>query len=164
MDSIDSAIADTSLSTTALIERLSRRAVEVIGRTMEDGSSESIRLKAAIDIADRGAETSKVQKHQLESFSITSGDARAIAEAMVAGASVRKRFAAEVQNDFDRVGMAEVAAGKSSEGGLIETPQSLLGILDAPPSHPQDSPAGATWDQGATCDQGADDGLRLNGR
>jgi len=106
MKSVDSILEDQSLSTSALIEKLSRRAIGVIARTMEHSGSEVLQLKAAQDLADRGQHTSKIQKHQVDSFTIASSDARAIAESMVAAATVRQRFAAQVENDdFDRVGL-----------------------------------------------------------
>lgn len=98
-------INNTALQTNQLIDKLSRRAIEVIGTTMEDASSEALRLKAAIDLADRGPETSKIHKHQVESFSITAQDARAIAESMVAAAAVRARHGDLVENNFDRVNL-----------------------------------------------------------
>lgn len=103
-------IADTSLSTTQLIDNLSRRAIQVIGTQMEDASSEALRLKAAIDLADRGSETSKIQKHQVESFTLNSQDARAIAESMVAAASLRQRHVALRTENLDNVTVSEDAA------------------------------------------------------
>lgn len=88
----------------ALIASLSHRAVQVIGQLMEDGSSENIRLRAAQDLADRGPETSKIQKHQVESFSLSSDDARGIAEAMVAAATLRQRHEELRVADFDMTG------------------------------------------------------------
>lgn len=96
-------INNTALQTTELIDKLSRRAIEVIGTQMEDASSEALRLKAAIDLADRGSETSKIQKHQVESFTLSSQDARAIAESMVAAATVRQRHSDLRTDNFDKV-------------------------------------------------------------
>lgn len=103
MKTADEMIANTALSTTQLIDQLSRRAIEVIGTQMENASSESLRLKAAIDLADRGSETSKIQKHQVEAFTLNSADARAIAESMVEAAALRAKHAALATENFDRV-------------------------------------------------------------
>lgn len=100
-------INNTALQTNELIEKLSRRAIEVIGTTMEDASSEALRLKAAIDLADRGPETSKIQKHQVESFSLTSEDARAIAESMVSAARIRNQHGNLKTDNFDRVNLED---------------------------------------------------------
>lgn len=103
MDSAHAIMAETATSTSALIEKLSRRAIGVIATTMEDASSEALRLKAAIDLADRGSETSKIQKHQVESFTMDSKDARSIAEAMVSAALVRGAHSNLITENFDRV-------------------------------------------------------------
>lgn len=103
METAHTHINNTALQTTELIEKLSRRAIEVIGTQMEDASSEGLRLKAAIDLADRGAETSKVHKHQVESFTLSSQDARGIAESLVAAAVLKARHSDLGLSNFDRV-------------------------------------------------------------
>jgi hypothetical protein len=105
METAHAMIQQTALTTSALIDKLSRRAIEVIATQMEDASSEALRLKAAIDLADRGSETSKVQKHQVESFTLGSEDARLIAASMVSAAAVRKANSDLVHNNFDRVSL-----------------------------------------------------------
>jgi hypothetical protein len=108
MASAHELINNTALNTNQLIEKLSRRAIEVIGTTMEDGSSEGLRLKAAIDLADRGAETSKIHKHQVESFTLGTDDARAIAESMVQAAALRAKHTNLETENFDRVNLDAV--------------------------------------------------------
>lgn len=108
METAHAMIQETALSTSALIDKLSRRAIEVIATQMEDASSEGLRLKAAIDLADRGSETSKVHKHQVESFTLGSEDARAIAESLAAAAAVRQTNAALRHENFDRVNVDDV--------------------------------------------------------
>lgn len=103
METAHSHINNTALKTNELIEKLSRRAVEVIGTTMEEASSEGLRLKAAIDLADRGSETSKIHKHQVESFTLGAEDARNIAESMVAAAALRAKHTPLRLGDFDKV-------------------------------------------------------------
>lgn len=108
METAHTLINNTALQTTELIEKLSRRAIEVIGTTMEEASSEAIRLKAAIDLADRGPETSKIHKHQVESFTLGSDDAREIASAMVQAAALRAKHADLKDSNFDRVNLDAV--------------------------------------------------------
>lgn len=86
-------INDKAAATNVLIEKLGRRALEVIGQTMEDASSEALRLKAAIDLADRSPETAKSQKLSLEAFTLAGKDAQLLAQALVEGKEVEARFA-----------------------------------------------------------------------
>lgn len=97
------AINNRTIDTSVLIEQLSRRAVEVIGGMMEDAEQPALRLKAAIDLADRGKETSKVTKVQTESFSISGRDVDALAKAMVMGARLRDQFPEAAEGDFIKV-------------------------------------------------------------
>jgi hypothetical protein len=96
-------IDEKAANTSALIAGLSHRAVQVLGTMMEDSPSEQIRLKAAIDLADRGPETSKIQKHQVESFTLSGKDAQDIAAALVRGATVHERYAHLAEGNFDKV-------------------------------------------------------------
>ena len=103
MNTLDQRLEDKTLETSAIIDRLSKRALTVIEQIMEDGKIEGIRLKAAIDLADRGPETSKIQKHQVESFSLTGSDAQMIAEALAQGRTVKEVFGHVADQGFDRV-------------------------------------------------------------
>lgn len=102
-------ISQKAIETNVLIQQLGRRALEVIAGQMEDASSEALRLKAAIDLADRSPETSKIQRHQVESFTLDGKDAKAIAEALVQGRSVRDQFAHLATENFDKVGTVATA-------------------------------------------------------
>jgi len=103
IESAHEAISNRTINTSVLIEQLSRRAVEVIGGMMEDAEQPALRLKAAIDLADRGKETSKVTKVQTESFSISGRDVEALAKAMVMGAKLREQYPEAAEGDFIKV-------------------------------------------------------------
>jgi hypothetical protein len=103
MQSAHNIIEENAHDVNLLIQKLSVRAIGVIGTLMEDASKEDVRLKAAQDLADRGPETAKIQKHQVESFTLSSSDARAIAESMVQAAAVKKKFSNLESEDFDMV-------------------------------------------------------------
>lgn len=107
MQSAHNIIEENANDVSTLMRRLSVRAIAVIGGLMEDGTKEETRLRAAQDLADRGPETAKIQKHQVESFTLGTADARAIAESMVAAASIRQRFASLENENFDRVDIEE---------------------------------------------------------
>jgi hypothetical protein len=106
--------------TNALIQGLSVRAIQVLGTLMEDAGKEDVRLRAAVDLADRGTETAKIHKHQVESFTLAGADARALAESVVMAATVRNQNANLRVENFDRVNVDEV-----------DTPDEVV------PPHPQ---------------------------
>lgn len=102
MDSTDEANFDM----VKLLNRLSLHALEVIAGTMTQGSSEALRLKAAQDLADRGPQTSKVQRHQVESWQIDPADAKRIAAAMVESAQIRQAHEAVLVGSHDATGVS----------------------------------------------------------
>lgn len=107
MESAHEIIAREITNKQSLISALGMRAAQVVGGLMEDASSESIRLKAAQDIMDRDPELSKVQKHQVESFTLGNKDAREIAAALVSASSVQERYKDLTTNDFNKLASGE---------------------------------------------------------
>jgi hypothetical protein len=97
-------IREKSIDTSVLIEKLSRRAIEVIGGMMEDADKEDVRLRAAIDIADRGKETAKTTKIQADVFTVSGRDVAALAEAMVKAANIHEQFAEAATGNFIKNG------------------------------------------------------------
>lgn len=104
MEAAQQILDDKTANTSQVLDRLGRRALGVIGGLMESSKDERIQLRAATDLADRSPTYSKVQKMQVESFTLGSRDAKAIAEALVAGKSVNEQFKEIAAGDFDRVG------------------------------------------------------------
>lgn len=96
-------IQEKTIDTSVLIEKLSRRAVEVIGTMMEDAEKEDIRFRAAQDLADRGKETAKITKVQSENFMIGAGDVAALADAMVKAAQLKTQYAEVADKGYIRL-------------------------------------------------------------
>lgn len=104
MSEIQESIEDKAVSMSAILVMAGRKAVGHIAEVMEDQNAKpELRLKAAIDLADRSPESTKVQKHQIEGLSIAGQDAQALAEALVAGARITAEFGHEVVRDFVKV-------------------------------------------------------------
>ena len=85
------------------INALGRRAVAIIADKMEDDANPKLQLQAAIDIADRAPETSKVQKMQIESFTLGEKSAKDIAAALVAASRVEQTYAHLASGNHDCV-------------------------------------------------------------
>jgi len=96
-------VSDEAVSASALVQTLAAEAIETIAKIMRSSGSEALKLKAAVDLADRAPETSKVQKHAVASFSLNSVDAKDLARALVEAAGVKKEFAHVSQENFVRV-------------------------------------------------------------
>lgn len=111
MSEVQSLLDNKSVATSALMSQLGRIAIGKIATIMEDGDKEEHRLKAAIDLADRAPETSKIQKHQVESFTLSGKDVQALAEALVQGQAVQEVYVPITQGNFDKVG--EVTNGRA---------------------------------------------------
>lgn len=100
-----------SLDLTAVLEKLSQKALIRMAQFMESGS-DAIAFKATQDLLDRGPRTTKVQKVQTESFILNGQDAKALAEAMVAGAGLSSQFPEAATGNFVKVPDA-LAVGRS---------------------------------------------------
>lgn len=100
------------IETSALMSLLGREALDKMAGLMRFSPNEGIVFRAAQDLMDRAPETQKVTKIQAESFSITSEDAKAIAEAMVESAKAKAEYANVMKGDFVKI--AEVPAPKES--------------------------------------------------
>lgn len=96
-------LTERSISATALITSFQIPAVKEIARIMEHGATDAIKLKAAIDLADRGPETSKIQKHQVESLTISDAEASNIRRAMIEAAKLRAMEIAVTNDNFEMV-------------------------------------------------------------
>lgn len=76
---------------TQKLKRVSEEAVDTLSDLMHYSEKEGIRLRAAIDLADRGPETAKIQKHQVESISLTGKDVERLRAGIVEAARIRSR-------------------------------------------------------------------------
>ena len=115
-DNFDSQVSERSMSLSALIVKLSEKALYVMETQIENGSTEDVKFKAAKDILDRNPETSKTNKVQVESFSLSSRDAKELAAALVEGRLSDERFKDLEHEDFVKV--EEVPAVKTLMGEL----------------------------------------------
>lgn len=107
MAMVQGIIDEKATVTTDILNILGRRALNKIAALMEEAGSENIQLRAAVDLADRSPETSKVQKVQVESFSLAGKDARMLAEAIVQGHSVHERYASLAEGNYVKIPIEE---------------------------------------------------------
>lgn len=112
--SIQQELESDAADMSKVMQRLGRMAVGRLAQLMDSGS-ESIALKAAIDLADRSPETQKTQRVEVASLTLSGGDAKAIAEALVESA--------EAQKQFDGAELVEIPQAPSD---MPQTPTHLL--------------------------------------
>jgi hypothetical protein len=102
LDETDRALADKTISLSATIALLARKAADRM-KDLIASSNEHVALKASSDILDRTPETSKTFKHSITSWSLDGDDAKELARALVESARVKERFSAVAAGDFVRV-------------------------------------------------------------
>jgi hypothetical protein len=102
-DDIDEQLQDKSVQTSMLLVQLGREALGRIRQLSRGSSNEHVQLKAAIDLADRSPETSKVQRHEIASLNLSGADAKELAAALVAGAEVKAKYSEVVVNGYEKV-------------------------------------------------------------
>ncbi len=100
--SIDERIEQGILDIAKLRAELGVRALRNIAEVMEDTSLKAeIRLKAAVDLADRSTETSKVIKHEVETSPLLTGKSvDALRAALLESARAREVFAAAAEGNY----------------------------------------------------------------
>lgn len=113
---VDGKIEDQALDTSKLLSLLSKEAVLTTAAIMRKGDKEENRLRAAIDLADRGPETSKIQKHQVESVTLTGKDVKELAAAMVQAARLKEQFAEATEGNFDKTKFIQPERAEDSSG------------------------------------------------
>ncbi len=96
-------VTERAVSLSAVIAKLSEKALKVMDDQITSGSSEEVKFKAAKDILDRNPETSKTNKIQMESFTLTGRDAKEIAAALAEGRRLHELDAEVATGDFVRV-------------------------------------------------------------
>lgn len=99
---IDRELAEEHIDTGKLLIRLGRRAVRNIAQTMESPTvKDEVRLKAAMDLADRSPETSKVLKvdHQI-SVPISHEQFEAMRKAMLESSGMKEIFPEAAAGNF----------------------------------------------------------------
>ena len=130
VQSTNDLIQDKLIDVTTLIEKLSRRGVEVIAHTMEEATSADLRFRAAQDLADRGSKTSKTQKIQHDNPVIGGRDLQALAEALVVGAQLRTQYSQAATGDYVKVDTGESFDGQTEY--TVARPDDPVGTAGLP--------------------------------
>lgn len=137
-DAIDTKVLDT----TQWIEQLGREALGRLAQMMRFSPNEQIQFKAAQDLADRAPATSKVQRHQVESFTLSGRDAKELAAAMTEAASLREDFADAIKGNYIRVPLEERLLAGPTDPAPAHSPsmREEAGPQDEPPTSPSTVP------------------------
>lgn len=106
-DRVRAMLDEKAVDMSVLLNALGMKAIERIHDLMEGSPDHKIQLRAAIDLADRAPQTSKVQRHQVTALTLDGKDAAAIAEALVAAARVREEYSISATGDFVRAAQPE---------------------------------------------------------
>lgn len=92
MAEIHEMMNDKTVDMSVVVQRLGRMGLGKLAQLAMLGSNERIQLDAAKTLADRSPETAGMQKIQVDGLSISSLDAKALAEAMIESARLRAEF------------------------------------------------------------------------
>lgn len=99
----DTQVQERAVSLSAVIAKLSEKALDVMAEQIEHGSTEEVKFKAAKDILDRNPETSKTNKVQVESFTLSGRDAKDLAAALAQARMPQPTDEQVMTGDFVRV-------------------------------------------------------------
>lgn len=115
IEEIQQKIEDKTVDLSSIVQLASREALGEMTKLVHS-QNEAIRLKAASDILDRNPETSKTQKIQASSFSLSGEDARQLAAALVFGARAQQEVG-QVKDDFVRIPVDPTQEEELSDAG-----------------------------------------------
>ncbi len=107
VNGVDKSVEEKTIDMAALLKKLGQKAVLKIETLMNTAGSENIQLAAARDLADRSPETSKVQKIQVEPFTLDPDAGKALAAALVEAAMVKGKFADQSKQDLIKIGLTD---------------------------------------------------------
>jgi hypothetical protein len=117
VNGVDRQIEEKTIDMAELLKRLGREAVLKTASLMRTAGSENIQLAAARDLADRSQETSKIQKIQIEPFTLDPAAGKALAAALVESAMVQDKFREASTKDLIKVeSTSYVALGPGEVG------------------------------------------------
>lgn len=102
-ENFDTQVTERAMSLSAVIAKLSEKALAVMEEQIDNGSSEEVKFKAAKDILDRNPETSKTNKVQIESFSLSGRDAKELAAALTEGRQLQELDKEVSSGDYVRI-------------------------------------------------------------
>ena len=107
----------------SVIQELGRKGLVKIAQMMEsDAVKDELRLRAAMDLADRSPETSKTSKISLEAdLTLRQADAKALIQALVEASTADERFASEVtEGDYIKVDDGSLPAPQFLPPGKVD--------------------------------------------
>jgi CRP-like cAMP-binding protein len=136
-------ILDESVATSAILQKLSRRAIGKLADLM-DSPVDAVAFRAAQDLADRGPETQKTQRFQVDALTISGQDVQAMCAAMVESARSEQKYA-NVATD----GLVEVDTDQRIEHRQLHLLKGdarygkIEAEAEASKTHPSDAPKGS---------------------
>lgn len=99
---VDAALADKTMSLSAIIQKMSRTALKTVNNLM-NSENDQVAMKAAADVLDRNPETSKTFKASISTFSLDGQDVKELAAVLVQAAKTKEKYLPVTQADFIRV-------------------------------------------------------------
>ena len=128
MDDLQRRLDDRTVEVAPIMQELGRRAIAKLADLMENAKPE-VALRAAVDLADRSPETSKTQKIDLTSLSISGQDATELAKALIESAREREKYSRVTVEGLEEVTLIEPPippqlAEKVTDVRVQETPPS----------------------------------------
>ena len=98
--SVDTAIQQRVVDLSAIIERVSEKALTRLEHLIDLADKDEVKLRAAQDILDRNPRTSKTSRLQVSSLSLTGKDVQALVTAITSGRDLKAEFPDAASGDY----------------------------------------------------------------
>lgn len=125
--SIQEQLNNDAADMSKVMRKLGRMAVGKLAGLLDSGS-ETIQLKAAIDLADRSPETQKTQRIEVADLTLAGADAKAIAKALVEAAMVNQTYSGAELIEIDTDAQTPVHLIHAAPAGAEEQPDGTAAV------------------------------------
>lgn len=99
-ESLSGEIQTKVVDLSAVIERLSAKALDRVAILMDRAGKEDVQLRAAQDILDRNPKTSKTSRVTVDKLSLTGRDVEALTRAITMGRSLKEAYPEATAGDY----------------------------------------------------------------
>ena len=112
---LSGSVRDRVVDLSAVIERVSEKALEKIEHLIDNAGKEDVQLRASQDILDRNPKTSKTSRVTVDKLSLTGRDVEALMRALKDGPSLKAEFPAAAIGDYTPALEGETSALRDSQ-------------------------------------------------
>lgn len=92
INEMEARIEDGTVEMSQVLQELGRKAIVNMARLMESSGKDEVKLRAAVELAERSPETQKIMRAEVTSLTLSGEDAKELARAMIESRTQSEQF------------------------------------------------------------------------